>query len=376
MAAPTAISICSGVGMLDLGLRLAVDARTVLYVEREIPAVEVLVSRFADGTLHDAPIWSDVTTLDARPWRGVDILAGGIPCQPFSLAGGRAGNADERALAPHVLRLASECKPSVVFIENVPPWVLAGHAREFIGGLQDMGYGVAPPLFVRASDFGASHRRERVFVMAYRESCDRSLFVQPGGPDEAGRQSDRSGGEVAESPGDRWRERRTKSARIEGGSDVAERGSTMADSSIVGHERPRGALDGRRGSSDDCGELGDAERTRRWWPAIVVGRDGGWAHPVSRPSEPSDHMGDSCRPRLEDGRPDAEPRAFPAAWPPGPSGDWSDIDPELWPATTEPLVRGVAHGRAARVDRLRALGNGVVPVVVAYAFRALWRRLI
>lgn len=349
MAAPTAISICSGVGMLDLGLRLAVDARTVLYVEREVPTVEVLVSRFADGTLHDAPIWSDVTTLDARPWRGVDILAGGIPCQPFSLAGGRAGNADERALAPHVLRIVGECLPAVVFIENVPPWVLAGHAREFLERLQDMGYRVAEPFFCRASDFGTPHRRERVFVMAYREGFAGSVHAGWWRPDEAGRQSDWGGGEVA-------------------------------IPANLGHERSRGTRDGRRGSADDGGELGDT-KLFEWWPNAVgrgddrEGQDGP-RQAASRYCEPSASVGDADGARLQDRQPGAVEAAFPAAWPPGPSGDWSDIDPELWPATTEPLVRGVAHGRAARMDRLRTLGNGVVPVVVAHAFRALWRRLI
>ncbi len=195
---PTVLSICSGVGMLDLGLRLAVDARTVCYVEREIPSVQIMARRMEDGTLDAAPVWSDLTTLDARGLRGVDILAGGIPCQPFSSAGERRGNEDHRALAPHVLRIVAECLPSVVFIENVPPWVLLGYARGFLEGLSDMGYCITEPLFCRASDFGAPHRRERVFVMAYREGFDRSVFLQSWRSIEAGRQSDRSGGEVAE----------------------------------------------------------------------------------------------------------------------------------------------------------------------------------
>jgi DNA (cytosine-5)-methyltransferase 1 len=59
------------------------------------------------------------------------------------------------------------------------------------------------------------------------------------------------------------------------------------------------------------------------------------------------------------------------AWPPGPTGDWSGVPEWLWPATTQSSVRRVAHGSAARVDRLRACGNGVVPLVAAHAFRTL-----
>ena len=74
----------------------------------------------ADGSIHPAPIWSDIRTFDGKPWRGVvDCVAGGIPCQPFSVAGKRRGTADERHLWPDVLRIVRECGPSVVFIENV-----------------------------------------------------------------------------------------------------------------------------------------------------------------------------------------------------------------------------------------------------------------
>jgi hypothetical protein len=59
------------------------------------------------------------------------------------------------------------------------------------------------------------------------------------------------------------------------------------------------------------------------------------------------------------------------AWPLGPSGDWSGVDSHLWPATAQPAVRGMADGTPNRVDLLRALGNAVVPVVAAKAFRTL-----
>lgn len=265
--------------MLDLGLRLAVDARTVCFVEREAPSAEILAARMHDGLLDDAPVWSDLTTFDGRPWRGlVDIVAGGIPCQPFSCAGKQLGNDDERALAPHLLRIVGECLPSVVFVENVPPWVSRGYARDLLVGLSDLGYGIADPFFATASAFGAPHRRERVFVMAYAKGPDKGLFVQ---------------------------RRRSLEDRDES-----------------------------RGRGED---VGDAELPRS-----------------------SEQFGRQS--------------AFPFAWPPSRSRDWSNIDPGFWPAT-EPRVRRMANGHSSRVDRLRACGNGVVPVVAAYAFRALMETL-
>src|SRR3990172_9327215 len=115
-------SICAGAAGLDLGLRMAEPAaRTVLYVEHEATACLQLVARMEDGSLDPAPLWTDLRTLDGRPWRGVvDCLIGGIPCQPHSVAGKRLGAADERDLWPDTARVIGECRPEWVFIENVP----------------------------------------------------------------------------------------------------------------------------------------------------------------------------------------------------------------------------------------------------------------
>ena len=96
------LSVCSGTGGLDLGLRLAVPcARTVCYLEREAYAAAVLAARMEEEALDAAPIWTDLRTFDGKPWRGVvDCVLGGYPCQPFSFAGKRAGENDERHLWP------------------------------------------------------------------------------------------------------------------------------------------------------------------------------------------------------------------------------------------------------------------------------------
>ena len=94
----TVLSLCSGGGGLDMGFRLAVPgARTLCYVEREAFGCERLVAAMQAGQLDDAPLWSDLSTFDGRPWRGsVDCVIGGYPCQDFSVAGKRAGMAGSR----------------------------------------------------------------------------------------------------------------------------------------------------------------------------------------------------------------------------------------------------------------------------------------
>ncbi len=96
----TSLSIVSGIAGLDLGLQLAIPGLRVLaYVEREAYAAAVLLARLEDESLEPAPIWcGNLEDFDARPFRGVDILTAGLPCQPYSVAGQQKGHEDERAI--------------------------------------------------------------------------------------------------------------------------------------------------------------------------------------------------------------------------------------------------------------------------------------
>lgn len=163
------MSLCAGVGGLELGVRIAVPgARAVCVVEREIPAAARLVARMQDGSLHPAPIWSDLTTFDGLPWRGlVDCLTSGDPCQPNSVAGKGLGKDDDRWLLDHVFRIIDEVRPARVFRENVPGNA-DGQLAAIVPALEGMGYRVAAGIF-SARGAGASHLRERLFIMADRD---------------------------------------------------------------------------------------------------------------------------------------------------------------------------------------------------------------
>jgi site-specific DNA-cytosine methylase len=165
------ISICSGLGGIELGLRSVIDVRTVCYVEREASACAILASRIGEGILDDAPIWDDLTTFDPEPFRGkVDLLCGGPPCQPFSFAGSQKGSADSRNLFPEVLRIADGLGLPDLFLENVPG-ILRFYWDNIRPQLREMGYSVAEGLFT-ASETGAPHKRERLFILAHSASVD------------------------------------------------------------------------------------------------------------------------------------------------------------------------------------------------------------
>ncbi len=161
------LSLCSGVGGLDLGVRLArPDARVICYVERNPFAVSVLRARIADGWLCDAPIWDDLTTFDGQPWRGVvDCVIAGAPCQPFSQAA--RGRHVARDLLADVLRVVDECRPSVVFLENV--YNARKRFSEVRLSLHRLGYCSPPLLDCRASDVAAPHIRRRLFLFAHAD---------------------------------------------------------------------------------------------------------------------------------------------------------------------------------------------------------------
>lgn len=157
------LSLCAGIGGIDLGL--APWARTVCYVEREAFAASVLVARMEDAALDQAPIWSDLRTFDARAWRGaVDLVTGGYPCQPFSVAGKRLGEHDERHLWPDVRRVLDESGAALGFFENVAGHVSLGLA-DVLADLAALGFD-AEWTCNSASDFGDSMEGERLFILA------------------------------------------------------------------------------------------------------------------------------------------------------------------------------------------------------------------
>ena len=154
-----ALSLCAGIGGLDLAAERALGSWTVCAVERDPFCVGVLRRRFPL-----TPVWSDLVTFDAAPWCGVvDLLLAGAPCQPFSTASrGRRVALD---LLPHVLRIAQATEPALVFLENVPG------AREgfnqFRRALMCDGYESPPLLETSTAELGAAHDRRRLWLLAY-----------------------------------------------------------------------------------------------------------------------------------------------------------------------------------------------------------------
>lgn len=159
--------------------------KTVCTVEREPYAASVLVQRQNDGILPPFPIWDDVCTFDGAPWRGlVDVVSGGFPCQDISSAGNGAGIDGERSgLWREMARIINEVRPRFVFVENSPLLVSRGLAV-VISDLAEMGYD-AEWFRLSASDCGAPHKRDRIWLVAnaselQRNGCDDHAGISMG----------------------------------------------------------------------------------------------------------------------------------------------------------------------------------------------------
>lgn len=153
-------SLFSGYGGLDMAVAEHFGAELAWYAEYDKPPAKIMAAHHPDVTNH----W-DVTTLDWNNVEPVDILTGGYPCQPFSNAGLRKGQDDERHLWPYVRDGISALRPRYVVLENVRGHLTLGFA-DVIADLARVGYDAEWGL-VRASDTGAPHGRARLFIVAY-----------------------------------------------------------------------------------------------------------------------------------------------------------------------------------------------------------------
>lgn len=328
------LHLFAGAGGGILGSEL-LGFRTVCAVELEPWSASVLLARQNDGLLPPFPVWDDVRTFDGRPWRGlVDVVSGGFPCQDISAAGKGAGIDGARSgLWREMHRIINEVRPEFAFLENSPLLVGRGLAR-VLGDLAEIGYD-AEWLVLGADDVGAPHVRKRIWILGMDRNADclreEEKREVSGGQQAA--KSTRVCGDVSKSPflGSQETWTKQQSAGIT---------RICPDVSYSNEQlRRQGKQPENREEIDNCGfTVSNAPYQGDVWG------DGEFSENERPGSQGNYHAG---RAETND------------------CGEW-------WSA--EPDVGRVAHGVAARVDRLKAIGNGQVPAVAATAFRVLLGR--
>lgn len=160
------LDLFSGVGGFALAARWA-GVNTVAFCEIEESCRKVLAKHWPD-----LPVHKDIRELNGGEYAGIDIITGGYPCQPFSVAGSQKAQEDERHLWPEMRRVIAQAKPNWVICENVYGHVKLG-LDSVLHDLEAIGY-ASQPFVIPALATGANHNRERVFVVAYSTSngCD------------------------------------------------------------------------------------------------------------------------------------------------------------------------------------------------------------
>ncbi len=313
-------SLFSGIGGLERGLEQSGLGRTVLQCEIEDYPRSILAKHWPD-----AMRFRDVRDIGNRQFdeQGIyhpcDLICGGFPCQPVSLAGKGKAQADERWLWPEFERIVGEFRPKFVVAENVPGLRKRGLV-DVLRGLASLGYD-AEWIRLSAAAVGAPHLRERLFIVAYLADArsERRQQVAEGTPRneeaDAGRTTQEDHQPDSDGQGHRAGRDPSASAQV-----------------------PDTDSEGRRGEREHAGPS--------------VGREEG--------EQRDDALG--LREDLED------------------EGPWIFTDelrarlPLRWEATSwksEPNVGRVAHGIPKRVDRLRALGNAVVPQCAEFVGKAI-----
>lgn len=370
---PSILSFCPGVRGLERGLERAIGGvKTLAHVEIEAFIVENLASQMEQGLLAPAPIWSNLKTFDALPFRGkVHGYIGGYPCQPFSNAGQRGGKEDPRHLWPYIRQHISTGRPIWCFFENVAGHLTLGY-EEVYRDLRDLGYSVETGIY-SAEEIGAPQQRERLFILALDDSCGirpeqiHEILSGWNGAINAGKN------ELAYTDSNGHHGSENGQSAFEGGhrytsgeNNVFEPAGRSIESE---HETLAYAKDERNGGLSECEpgqerseqvEGNDVERgsEEQLADSTGFGVQGNWGEGEQ---EPGGHVEETVF-ECHGGR---------DKWPAKPGEE-----PYSWeePRSVKSGLGCTAHGYNFREDLLRALGNSVVEQTSEVAFIGLLKK--
>ena len=371
----THLSLCTGYEGIGLGLRRVLpDVREIAYVEIEAFAIANLANKIEKGWLDEAPIYTNLKTFPYRKFRGrVDILSGGFPCQGFSHAGNKKGVDDPRHLFPFIAKGITECRPRIVFLENVEG-IISSKTHEgesvlqyVLRTLEEMGYRAEAAVF-SASEVGAPHQRKRVFILGISNSeIERCRGWESG--DDCDREWVQESSEEKQS--NVWGEAKGCSRDNGELGNSESRCDRLNKTESQGWNTTSSTSEGEELVNTDCDGLSKhtkAEEVSPKWRSetTTMSRSEGLSNTECQRGEVQ-ATGQHTSEQMLGG--------FGENWPARPNEEQYEWE-EPRVIKAKPRLGGATDGLANRVDRLRLLGNGVVPDTAAKAFTTLTKRII
>ena len=328
------VDLCSGIGGFALGFQWAGLSEPVLFCDIEAWSRQILAKHWPD-----VPIAEDVKELASDPERLVpdcDILTAGYPCQPFSQAGVRRGEEDDRHIWPEIFTIVQAKRPAWCVFENVSGHISLG-LDQVLSDLESKGYAVQP-FVVPACAVDAPHRRDRVWIVANSDDAGQPASAGP-------RQNNR------DQP---WDDTRRRSADV-GDTDGGDRSR---------HNKATDQGWRQQGLATGCEDVADANSDGRQqmshWESGQASRGRKQIHEQEWDADSTQetYVFDADSVRCE-GSASQQVSGFrkESRESVGTSAD----QPHLW--TVEPPVGRVANGIPRRVDRLKGLGNAIVPQI-------------
>ena len=328
---------CSGIGGFSLGFEWAELSKPVLFCDIEPWSRQILAKHWPD-----VPIAEDVKELANDPDRNVpdcDILTAGYPCQPFSQAGKRRGTEDDRHIWPFIFTIIKGKRPSFCVFENVYGHVTLG-LDQVLSDLESEAYATRP-FVVPACATDAPHRRDRLWIIC-RNVADTD------NPRQSSSQGNREDSRNEEGNNTRWSGANVADA-------ISARGETWAsdtvgdgDGSRSNKKQPKSS-----GSKADVADAASARLQRAEWSEHEGNRDRLTTSSKDVPNAYS-KLGKTQHQRSVLGKQNTKGSA---------RGHSNEGLQGNWQWKPEPPVGRVAHGIPRRVDRLRGLGNAIVPQI-------------
>jgi DNA (cytosine-5)-methyltransferase 1 len=333
-----------------------------------------------DQSLEPATVWcGNLEDLDAGSLRGwCNLVSAGFPCQPWSVAGKQKGITDERWIWDGIREVIGDVGPGFVFLENVPGLVSGGGLAAVLGDLAEMGF-AAEWGCLTAESVGASHRRERVFILAHRDLSSDDL--QPGSTGAGISDTEGCDRELADTGHERsdiqqWEVRTEHS----GGS------SELGNTNKQGLERGAGGRVSGSLSGSGCPEIRPCQFCGYEFDHELYGKYGcancEGVGQKADPQQPGSQGGGGPGFEGQDDGPTGRSGGISLFAPGRFDHRWKAIISEsIWlsPAI-EPGIRVLVDGQSLvvdseRADQLRCSGNGVVAVQGAAMFVELFQRL-